>query len=409
MTGPSAARVEGWRQRFANRPEWERLDFAPEEYADRQARVRAAMEEAGIDVLLVVDPKNLNWLIGFRAKSYQEFQCLVFPLEDEPLTIICRQAEVAELTDLTLADEVRGWSGQEPEDPVDVLADVLRAGGYLGRRVGVECPYYYLSAQDHAKVVALLGDAYALDATSLVEPLKLVKSPAELALIRRAAGIADRGMHAAVQAIREGASEFDVAAALYHSLLTNGSDLPASPVNFMSGERTAYGHGAATERRIRRGDAMHLEYGAAYHRYTSTIGRNLALGAPSRRHQELHDINRAACDALIAAVRPGISSEIPHLEAKRVIAEAGLEAGRTHTSGYGIAPGFPPSYGESIHFHSGYPYSPAELREGMVMTIEPPIFLQSERLGVRLLDNLLVTADGAELLSDYPRDLLVVG
>jgi Xaa-Pro dipeptidase len=80
-----------------------------------------------------------------------------------------------------------------------------------------------------------------------------------------------------------------------------------------------------------------------------------------------------------------------------------------HTSGYGIAPGFPPSYGESIHFHSGYPYSPGELREGMVMTIEPPIFLHEERLGVRLLDNLLVTAHGAELLSAYPRDLLVVG
>ncbi|MDX6376822.1 MAG: Xaa-Pro dipeptidase, partial [Gaiellaceae bacterium] len=101
--------------------------------------------------------------------------------------------------------------------------------------------------------------------------------------------------------------------------------------------------------------------------------------------------------------------EVPHLEAKRVIAEAGLDAGRVHTSGYGIAPGFPPSYGESIHFHSGYPYSPAELREGMVMTIEPPIFLHAERLGVRLLDNLVVTAGGAELLSTYPRDLLVVG
>ena len=135
------------------------------------------------------------------------------------------------------------------------------------------------------------NDAYALDASSLVEPLKLVKSPAELALIRRAAAIGDRAMHAAVLAIREGASEFDVAAALYHSLLSNGSDLPASPVNFMSGERTAYGHGAATERRIRRGDPMHLEYGAAYHRYTSTIGRNLSLGEPSRRHQELHNGN----------------------------------------------------------------------------------------------------------------------
>jgi ectoine hydrolase len=165
------SRVEQWRERFTGRPEWERLDFEPEEYAERQARTREAMAAAGIDVLLVIDPKNLNWLIGFRAKSYQEFQCLVFPLADEPLTIVCRKAEVAELTDLTLADEVRGWSGQEPEDPIDVLADVLRSRGDLGRRIGAECPYYYLSPQDHAKIVALLGAALVLDATSLVEPL----------------------------------------------------------------------------------------------------------------------------------------------------------------------------------------------------------------------------------------------
>ena len=403
------ARVAGWRERFAGRSEWERLDFAPEEFADRQTRVRAAMVEAGIDLLLISEPKNLNWLIGFRAKSYQEFQCLVFPLEDGPLTILCRQAEVAELSDLTLADVVRGWSGQEPGDPVDLLAEVLEGYALRTRRVGLECPYYYLSAQDHAKITALLGDALVLDATSLIEPLKLVKSPAELALIRRAAGIADRGMHAAVGAIREGASEFDVAAALYHELLSCGSDLPASPVNFMSGERTGYGHGAATERRLRRGDAMHLEYGAAYHRYTSTIGRNLALGTPSARHRQLHDIQREACDAQIAAIRPGISSELPHLEAKRVIDGAGLARGRTHTSGYGIAPGFPPSYGESIHFHSGYPYMPGTLAVGMVLTIEPPIFLHDERLGVRLLDNVLVTERGAEILSGYPRDLIVIG
>jgi Xaa-Pro dipeptidase len=402
------ARVEQWRARFAGRPEWERLDFEPAEYAERQRRVRAEMERQGVDVLLVVDPRNLHWLVAFRAKSYQEFQCLVFPLEDEPLAMVCRKAEVAELSDLTLVDDVRGWSGQEPEDPIDALFDLLRERGLLGRRFGLEVPYYYLSPQDHAKIVSRLDASLVHDATTLVEGLKLVKSPAEIALIRRAAAIGDRAMHAAVGAVRVGASEFDVAAALYQSLLANGSDLPASPVNFMSGERTCYGHGAPTERRLRRGDLMHLEYGAAYHRYTATIGRNITLGDPSERQQYLHDVNRAACDALVAAVRPGVSSELPHLAAKRVIAEAGLDDGRVHTSGYGIAPGFPPSYGESIHFHSGYPYEPGTLEAGMVLSIEPPIFLPRERLGVRLLDDLLVTEAGAELLSGYPRDLIVV-
>jgi Xaa-Pro dipeptidase len=119
-------------------------------------------------------------------------------------------------------------------------------------------------------------------------------------------------------------------------------------------------------------------------------------------------VQLASCDALIAAVKPGISSELPHLEAKRVIAEAGLDAGRVHTSGYGIAAGFPPSWGEGFHFFSGYPYVPRTLEAGMVMSVEPPILLASERLGVRVIDDVLVTEDGAEILSRYTRDLIVL-
>src|SRR5947209_8342520 len=173
------------------------------------------MEQAGIDLLFVIDPKNLNWLIGFRGKSYQEFQCLFFPLEDEPLTLICRKAEEAELGELTLADDVRGWSGQEPEDPIDLLHAIVGERGWGERRIGLEAPYYYLSAQDFLKIQTILGDAIALDATSLVEDLKLVKSPAEIAMHRRAAAIADRAMHAAVSAIHEGVTEFEVAGVVY--------------------------------------------------------------------------------------------------------------------------------------------------------------------------------------------------
>src|ERR1700750_1522277 len=103
-------------------PAWKALDFPPEEYAERHALTRAAMHDAGLDLLLVVNPRNLNYLIGFAAKSYQEFQCLLFAREPGPLTMLCRLAEVTELSDLTLADAVHGYSGRFPEDPIDVLA-----------------------------------------------------------------------------------------------------------------------------------------------------------------------------------------------------------------------------------------------------------------------------------------------
>ena len=84
---------------------------------------------------------------------------------------------------------------------------------------------------------------------------------------------------------------------------------------------------------------------------------------------------------------------------------AGLDHGRVHTSGYGLAPGFPPTWGEPIHQFGGSTYT---LSAGMVVTIEPPVFLGEEKLGARIIDNVLVTRDGAELLSRFSRDMIVV-
>jgi len=397
-----------WIDEVQSRDIWDRPDFDREEYETRHARVRTEMAARGIDMLVCIDPRSLHYLIGYRGKSYQEFQCIFFPLEPGPITMLVRKAEVAEMTDISLADDIRGWSGQEPQDPLDLFAQIVSEKGMLSASTGIEVPFYYLWSKDWERIKDIFGNARLQEATTLIEDLKLVKSPAELTMIRRSAEIADLAMEAAHFSIAEGISEFEVAAATYAALLKNGSDAPASPVNFVSGPRTCYGHGQPTERKITRGDFMHIEYGGAYHRYTATIGRNFCLGAPTQRQQHLHDVQLAACDALAAAVKPGVSSEIPHLEAKRVISEAGFEASRIHTSGYGVAPAFPPYWGESIHFMSGYPYTPRILEPGMVLSIEPPIMLHEEKLGARVIDNILVTDTGGEILSRYTRDLIVI-
>lgn len=402
-------KMAGWIDDVQSREVWDRPDFGRSEYEDRHRRVRQAMAARGIDLLVCIDPRSLHYLIGYRAKSYQEFQCVFFTGEEGPITMCMRKAEVAEMTDITLADDVRGWSGQEAEDPLDLFKKVIEEKGYRKRSIGIEVPFYYLWAKDWERIKAYLAGTKFQEATTLIEDLKLAKSPAEIEMIRRSSAIVDLAMKASEDAIREGASEFEVVAETYRALLRNGGDAPASPVNFVTGERTCYGHGQPTERRIKRGDFMHIEYGAAYHRYTCTIGRNFCLGEPSKRQQEFHDIQLAACDALIAAVKPGVSSLLPHLEAKRVISDAGLEHTRIHTSGYGVAPAFPPYWGESIHFNSGYPYEPRILEPGMVLSVEPPVMAHEEKLGARVIDNVLVTETGCEILSGYRRDLIIRG
>jgi Xaa-Pro dipeptidase len=177
-------------------------------------------------------------------------------------------------------------------------------------------------------------------------------------------------------------------------------------MNLVSGERLSYPHGAPTDRRLRAGDGANIELGAAFRRYTATLGRNFQLGRPPPRLRQIHDVVRDAGEAMIAAIRPGVPAIEPHLAAKRIIAAAGLDAGRLHTSGYGLAPGFPPSWGEPLNMFGG---ATGLIQEGMVLTIEPPVFLHEERLGARLIDNVIVTPTGAELLSRIPREIIGIG
>ncbi len=380
-------------------------DFSPDEFEGRHRRVREQMEREGIDLLLVIHPTNIQYLIGSRTKSYQEFQVLFFTLEDSPLTVLTRLADVTEFKRESLAVDVVGWGGREPEDPVRVFASVLKRKQFLNRRIGLEVPEFYLHPYNYQRISELLGNTLVCDASLLIHDLKLVKSPAELAYIQKASDIADLAMHSAVQSIADGVSEMEVAGEVYRTLYRNGSDSPASPMNFVSGERTCYGHGAPSERRLHRGDFMHIEYGAAFRRYCTTIGRQFCLGQPSPRMRRIYQVVRDACDASMAEIRPGVPAARPHEAAKKIIADAGMDDYRLHTTGYGISPGYPPSWGEYIHLFGDSTYT---LEAGMVLSIEPPVFIAAESLGVRIIDNVLVTETGSQVLSRFSRDLLCI-
>lgn len=380
-------------------------DFSQEEFAERLARLRRAIAGEGLDWLLAFHPVSIHWLTGSDAKSYQAFQCLFVAADDQPLTILTREGERSEFTDDACVDVVETWGGGEPEDPIDAFQRLVDRLGLARARVGMEVPAYYLHPHHYARIKAILGTALVAEPTNLVHDLKLVKSPRELAYIREAGRIADRAMEACTAAMGEGRTELEVCGAVYHALLTNGSGLPASTLNLVMGERAHFAHGAPTARPMRRGDFGNIEFGAAHRRYTVTIGRQLCIGPPTARMRELYDVVRRAADACIAAIRPGVPAVVPHEAAKRVIAEAGMNRYRIHTTGYGLAPGFPPSWGEPLHLFGGSRYT---LEAGMVVSVEPPVFIHAEKLGARLIDNVLVTASGAELIARHTRDLIVV-
>ena len=176
-------------------------------------------------------------------------------------------------------------------------------------------------------------------------------------------------------------------------------------MNLMTGERSCFVLGAPTERRQKRGDTGLVELGGAYRRYTSTLGRQWVLGKPTQRLRDVHNLVLEASDACMDRMRDGAPAIEAHEALKAVFVKAGMDQFRQHTSGYGMAPGFPPSWGEPTNMFGG---SKDVLKAGMVMSVEPALFIKGERLGVRLIDNVVVTKTGVELLSTTMRDLAVI-
>ena len=380
-------------------------DFTPAEFEDRLTRLRAAIAAAELDWLLVLHPVSIRWLIGQDTKSYTVFQCLPVSAKPGKLVMFTRGTERSEFAADTMAEGLRCYGGGEPEDPMPAFEAFIDELGIRRGRVGLEVPGGYLQPGHYVSLKAMLGDALVQEPCGLLMALRAVKSPAEIAYIREASDIAALALRALIGAVAEGRSELELAAVAYHALLSNGSGLPASTMNLMTGERSAFALGGPTERRMRRGDTGLVEMGAARRRYTSTLGRQWSLGPPSSRLAELYDVILRASDACLAEMRAGAPAIVPHEASKRVIADAGLDQYRAHTTGYGMAPGFPPSWGESPNMFGG---SKDVLQAGMVVSVEPAVFLPDEGLGVRLIDNVLVTADGVEVLSRTPRDLIVV-
>ena len=376
-----------------------------DEFASRQARTRETIGAAGLDWLIVLHPMSLHWLIGTEAKSYQAFQCLLVSAKPGPLIMFTRLSERCEFVEDSLADEVIGWGGSEPQDPIEAFRTLADRLGLRNARVGLEIPAYYLHPHHYIRLKDMLGPALVAEPANLIAELKQVKSPREIALVRESARIADTAVAACIGAVAEGRSELEIAAAVYQTLLSQGSSLPSSAINLVTGERCGFAHGAPTLRRLQRGDAGNVEFGAAYRRYTKTIGRQFNLGPPSQRVRDIYDVARAAFDACLAEIRDDVPAIVPHEAAKRVIAKAGMDRYRLHTTGYSIGAGVPPSWGEPLNMFGG---SRDVLRAGMVVSIEPPVFIAEEHIGARIIDNVLVTQTGAELLSDYTLDLIVI-
>lgn len=388
------------------------LPFTLAEYETRIAKVRAAMEVAGCDLLLVTDPASMAWLTGYDGWSFYVHQAVLIGPSDAPLWWgRAMDALGAKRTVYMTTDNIFGYEDtfvQNPDKhPMEDLAQLIKAQGWSTSHIGVEMDNYYFTAAAYMSLVQELPDAKWINANVLVNWQRVVKSPAEIENMRRAAKIVEK-MHATIlERAEPGMQKNKLIADIYHAAITGvdgyWGDYPSIVPLAPSGEDATAPHLTWDDSALQKGEATFFEIAGVYRRYHAPQSRTLFFGEPPVKY-------RAAEAAVLEAVAAGMEQAKPGNFAEDIantfnatLNRLGFEKGSR--CGYSIGLSYPPDWGE--HTYSLRRADKTVLESGMTFHFMPALWLDDG--GIEMTEPVLITETGAENLCSTPSGLVVKG
>ena len=366
--------------------------------SSRLSRLVKSLPASGLDALALNAGPSLVYLTGLHFHLSERPVVAFFTAEHEPV-IILPELEMLKMTSLSY--QVKAFPyGENPMDWDGIFRKALAALKLDGKRIGVEPRQMRLLEFAHVRSGAPGADFP--DGSSLVSSLRVRKDADEVDAMRKAVKVAQSALEAAIPFIRIGMTEKELASELVVQLLRHGSqsELPFAPI-VSAGPNSANPHANPSERKIQPGDLLVVDWGAAVNAYISDLTRTFAVGEVEAEYRKIHRIVLEANAAGREAGKPGVPCAAVDKAARDVIEKAGYGEYFTHRTGHGIGmEGHEEPYmrGGNIQL----------LQPGMAYTVEPGIYLP-ERNGVRIEDDMVITATGAECLSDMDRGLLLVG
>lgn len=350
----------------------------------RIEKVRAKMQQSNLTSLLITNMKNIYYLTGFSGTAGTIFitENAQYFMTDSRYIDIARE----KITDFELI---------ETRNSFELLSNLTKKEniGQIGFEDTVEYSVF-------AALQTLFPKFELISTTNFIAEIRQIKARGEIQIIRKACQIADKAFDEVLNFIEPGKTEIEIANFLDFKM----RELGASGISFdtiiASGVRSSLPHGVASHKTIEFGDAITMDFGCFYENYASDMTRTIFLGEPDEKMSEIYHTVLAANEALIKSAQAGMTlakyDQIP----REIIENAGYGAYFTHGIGHGL--------GLDVH---EIPYFGAKtigkLQENMIVTDEPGIYL-SNFGGVRIEDDLLITAEGCEVLTQAPKQLIVI-
>jgi len=386
--------------------------FETEEYHARISKTKARMDEAGIEILVVADPANMNYLTGYDGWSFYVPQVVVVAMAAAEPVWIGRgmDANGARQTTFLKPENIVGYPDHYVQSPVrhpmNFVADEIKRRGWDRKTIGLEMDAYYFSARGYVELQKSLPEAKFKDANLLVSWVRLVKSPQEIAYMQQAGKIIERVMQTAIDTVAPGVRECDAVAEIFRAQVKGteafGGDYTAIVPMMPTGEKTATPHLTWTDEPYGNETAVNLELAACRHRYHSPMARTMYLGQnPPPKLKDTSEIVVEGLNTALDAIKPGVRCEEVELAWRGVIARAGLA--KESRIGYAMGLNYPPDWGE--HTASLRPGDQTVLAPNM--TFHMILGMWMDDWGFECSESFRVTEDGCETFADFPRKLFV--
>ncbi len=361
---------------------------------DRIDQLATALKRSGLAAVAVVPGANLRYLAGLDLHMNERLAVAFFPTIGQPAMVL--PALEAPRAKAQARTPMRFYTWDDAAGPYDALRRCAADLGLDGARLGVE---YTAMRVLELRGIEQAAEAQTEDATDILAGLRMVKDAVELEAMRVAARIVETALRAAIGQVRTGMTELELAEIWEREMRAAGG-APSFASIVAGGPNAANPHHSNGDRAFQPGDLIVMDGGALCEGYASDITRTIALGEPGEQARRIYGLVLAANAAGRAACHPGASGDAIDRAARSVIEAGGYGPQFLHRTGHGL--------GLEVHEP---PYivagSHTPLAPGTTFTIEPGVYVAGG-CGVRIEDDMVITADGAESLTTFERELIIV-
>ncbi|MFF1832573.1 M24 family metallopeptidase [Paenarthrobacter sp. NPDC058040] len=380
--------------------------FTTEEFQRRQSAATAALEESDLDGILLFKIEDMYWLCGLDTDGFCIFHAM-FLNRDGRLTHISRVVDLANVRYSSICEDIRVWRDGEDNPVSQVIKDTLASHGMAGKRVGIQLDTMGLTPKLHQEVEAALGGwCQLVNASGLVQRLRLVKSPTELVYIRRAGEIVDSCRDLAIEGVRPGVFEGDLMGRLWANVFSEDGDPPAHRSPIGAGASALNGRYTTGRKKIVPNDQVTFELGAGYRHYHA-VDMFVVLTGPDvdPRHVRMHEACRDALEAVQEKLRPGNTLGEVYEVHRAVFAKHGFEDSALAACGYTMGAVWPPTWMEQPMI---YAHNPVVIEPNMTFFTHMMLVDQQAGLTMSLGEQVIITDGKPERITTVPREPIIV-